>query len=274
MKTFVVSGGTDGIGKAVALTYLRRGDQVAIIGRSAEKGAAFLADAARLGAADRAHFLPADLSLVSENRKAVDQIRSRFSTVDALVLCARHYRSTRLVTAEGFEHTFALFYLSRFVLSYELLDLLDAADNPVIMNVCGPGADTGQVRWHDLNFETDYHGLAALAHGGLLNDLLGVGFAQRRPAHRARYVLFHPGTVSTSFSGQYTPDMAAQIEAMRSTATPVAAAVVPILALLDQPPTEPLSAFVRGEPIGLAGPSFNQAAAQRLYAETRTMLSS
>jgi NAD(P)-dependent dehydrogenase (short-subunit alcohol dehydrogenase family) len=271
VQTFVITGGTDGIGRALALAYLRRGDEVAVIGRDAAKGASFLDDAARIGAGDRARFVLADLSLVGETRRAIGEIRAAFAKVDVLVLCARYYRSSRVVTAEGFEHTFALSYLSRFVLSYEMADLLDAADTPVVLNVCGPGSG-GAIRWHDLGLAEDYHGLTALAHSGPLNDLLGVGFAERRPSQKVRYVLFHPGVVATGFAGQYDPETARQIEVMRATAKPVEEAIAPMLAVLDDPPSAPLSAFVVGEPLRLDGPGFDPAAARRLHAETKRLI--
>lgn len=36
MKTLVITGGTDGMGKAIAGTYLDRGDTVVIVGRDRE----------------------------------------------------------------------------------------------------------------------------------------------------------------------------------------------------------------------------------------------
>jgi PPOX class probable F420-dependent enzyme len=273
VKTYVITGGTDGMGRAVALARLRRGDEVAIIGRNAEKGSAFVATAARLGAAGRAHFVNADLSMVGETRKAIDEIRAIFSKVDGLVLCARHYRSARSVTPEGFETTFALFYLSRFVASYEMTDLLDAAEDPIILNVCGPGANPGEIHWHDLGREQDYDGMDAQMQGGLLNDLLGIGFARNRPSRKIRYVLLNPGMVNTSFSGQYDPETAAQVEALRMTAKPVEEGIRPILAILDDPPAEPVSAFMMGEPISLNGPGIDDDAARRLYLETEKLLS-
>ncbi|MGR3936293.1 SDR family NAD(P)-dependent oxidoreductase [Streptomyces sp. BRA346] len=270
-KTYVITGGTDGIGKALALTCLKAGHEVMVVGRSAEKGAAWLEAARHQGAAARAHFVRADLSLVSETRAVIDRIRAAFAKIDALVLCARHFRTTRLVTAEGFENTFAHFYLSRFVLCHELADVLEAADTPVILNVAGPGGD-GEIHWADLQHERAYAGQRALAQGGRLNDLLGVGFADSRPETTIRYVLLNPGTVSTSFSGQYTPAVATQIEAMRRSAQPVDEAMAPILKLLAHPPAAPLSAMVRGEPLDPHGPGFAIEEARRLRAHTKRLL--
>jgi PPOX class probable F420-dependent enzyme len=271
-KRIVVMGGTDGMGWAVALDRLERGDEVAIVGRNPEKGAAFLDLAAQRGAAARTHFVRADLSLVTGTRAAIEEIRALFPAIDALVLCARHYRSTRAVTEEGVEDNFALFYLSRYVVSYEMADLLDAAQEPVVVNVAGPGAPAGKIRWHDLEFEHDYHGMTALMHGGPLNDLLGVAYADDPPSRKVRYVLLNPGTVGTSFSGEYDPETAARIETIRATARPVEEGIEPILALLDQPPVEPISAWARHDPIPLTGPAFDVAAARRLRAETERLL--
>jgi PPOX class probable F420-dependent enzyme len=270
----VVTGGTDGMGRAVALDRLRRGDEVAIVGRNADKGADFLDLADRAGGAGRAHFVHADLGLVAETRAAIAEIRSLFPAVDALVLCARHYRSTRAVTAEGVESNFALFYLSRYVMGYEMRDLLEATEAPLIVNVAGPGATTPTVRWRDLEFEHGYDGTAAMMHGGPLNDLLGAGYAGHAPSQKVRYALLNPGTVSTSFSGEYDPDTARRIDAIRAAARPVEEGIEPILALLDHPPAELISAWVRHERIPLTGPSFDVAAARRLRAETERLLAS
>ncbi|GAA1311227.1 TIGR03618 family F420-dependent PPOX class oxidoreductase [Pseudonocardia xinjiangensis] len=272
MKRIVITSGTDGMGKALALDRLGRGDEVVIVGRDADKGAAVLDLAARSGAAGRGHVVQADLSLVAGTRAAIEEIRSLVPSVDALVLGARHHRSRRAVTAEGVESTFALFYLSRFVTSHEMTDLFDAADAPVVVNVAGPSTDPGTLRWHDLEFEHGYDGTAAQVQGGLLNDLLAVGYADHPPSRKVRYVLLHPGMVSTSFSGEYDPPTAAQVDALRATAMPVDKGIEPIIALLDDTPAEPVSAWMRNEPIPLTGPAFDVAAARRLRAATARLL--
>ncbi|WP_280341774.1 SDR family NAD(P)-dependent oxidoreductase [Nocardia neocaledoniensis] len=271
MKHVVVAGGTDGLGRATALDRLAKGDSVVVIGRNPARGTEFLTAAERLGAGSRAHFVAADLSSIAATRAVIAEVRARVTSLDALVLCARHYRSERLVTTEGFEYTFALFYLSRFVLGYELLDLLSAAPRPLILNVAGPGSGTSEIRWGDLGHANGYHGLRALSQGGQLNDLLGIEFVRRAPA-RVRYVLLHPGVVDTGLSGDYDPEMAAKVEAMREGAQSVREAVVPILDILDDPPAAPLTAIVRGRPLDVRGPAFDPVAAARLFDETASLL--
>ncbi|MFD4028810.1 SDR family NAD(P)-dependent oxidoreductase [Streptomyces sp. NPDC058576] len=274
MKTFVISGGTSGIGEALAHTYLKRGDKVVVIGPDPEKGKKFLVAADGLGARQHAFFIRADLSLVAENRRVVEEIKEQFSVVDALVLCARFFRSYRRVTSEGFEHNFALYYLSRYLLGYGLVDLLEKAPEPVIMNVAGPGVEAGPIHWNDLGLERGYDGWAAMFQGGKLNDLLGVSFARQSRGYRTRYVLDFPGGTATGFSGEFEPVTAARVQEMLRYAKPVEAGIAPIVAALDTPPAEPLSAFFEGRRIDPRHFSFHEDDALRLDALTRKMLAS
>jgi PPOX class probable F420-dependent enzyme len=109
-------------------------------------------------------------------------------------------------------------------------------------------------------------------HGGALNDLLGVGYAHNAPSRKVRYALLNPGPVSTGFSGEYDAETAAQIDGIRAGARPVEEGIQPILALLDRPPAEPISAWARHERIPLTGPTFDVAAARRLHVETERAL--
>ncbi|MER7006169.1 SDR family NAD(P)-dependent oxidoreductase [Dactylosporangium sp. NPDC000555] len=262
MKTVVVAGGTDGIGRALVEERLGRGDRVVVIGRDPAKGHELFGG--------RVEFVTADLSLVGETMKAVDAVAAGNPVVDALVLCARHYRSERTETAEGIEENFALLYLSRYLLGHGLAPAMARAPRPVVVNVAGPGGGLHLVRWHDLELRRDYHGGAALGQGGKLNDLLGVAFVQRYPG--IRYVLVHPGATATGFSGTYDPATRAHVEAIRATAKPPSAALPPILAAIDDPPGEALSAIVEGRRIAVDGPDFDAGAAARLWSITKERL--
>jgi hypothetical protein len=43
------------------------------------------------------------------------------------------------VTSEGFEHNFALYYLSRHIFAWELQEVLGAAERPLILGTTVPG---------------------------------------------------------------------------------------------------------------------------------------
>lgn len=272
MRNIVITGGTDGIGRALALTYSSRGDRVLVIGRSEEKGRKLLEAAAAVGAKEKLVFLRADLSLIAENKRAIADIRERLPKIDALVLCARHYWTRRHVTAEGFEGNLALFYLSRFLFCFGLAETLEASESPVIANVAGPGYSLDLIRWDDLGFEQGYNGNSALGQGGKLNDLLGVAYSERRGAGGTRYILFHPGVTSTGFSGEYDELMSSRIAELKLIGKPIEEAVAPIIAGIDSPPDTPLSAFIEGMPFDVEHESFSPAAARRLYDLTKNWL--
>lgn len=260
MTAIVITGGTDGIGRALARTYLDRGDTVVIVGR----------DPAKAATLPEAHFIRADLSLVAENRRVIEEINDRYPAVHALVLCARYFRSTRFATAEGFEGAFALEYLSRFLFSHGL-------DRPrVIVNVSGPvpGVPVGRIHWNDLMLERGYDGVAAQMQAGRANDLLGVAFAAQHAAGPTRYVLINPGHVSTGFAGEYDPATAAHVAALKRHGTPVEDGIEPIITRVDAPPSEPLSAFTPADRISLDNPSFAGSDAARLDELTRHLLRS
>lgn len=266
MKTVVITGGTDGIGRGLAAEYLRRGDEVLVIGTNAAKGAAFTGAGGK-----RAHFLAADLRLVSENRRLAGHLAARFPAIDVLVLGARYHHSARVLTLEGLESNFALFYLSRFLLSHGLVGALSRAERPVVLNFAAAG-QTGPVRWHDLQLERDYHGVRAMGHAGRLNDLLGVSFADIHAGRGIRYVLNHPGVVVTSFAGEYDPVTAAQVQQLRITGKTVDTSVAQILPYLDQPGQERLTAVLEGTPVPLDPALFDRGEAARLHQVTEKLL--
>ncbi|MFI6169900.1 SDR family NAD(P)-dependent oxidoreductase [Nocardia sp. NPDC051052] len=272
MKTVVITGGTDGMGKALALIHLRRGDQVVVVGTNAKKGQAVLDAADELEAGGRAEFIQADLSLVAENRRVITQIASTHQTVDTLVLGARYFRATRFVTAEGFEANFALFYLSRYLLGHGLVAQLEQTSTPVILDLSGPGGDLSRIRWDDLQFAHDYHPDEAMGQCGKLSDLLAVAFTRHYPDSRVRYVLLHPGLTATAFTGEYDTASAELVTRMRERGQPVEAALVRILRHLDNPPPGPLTAFMQDNPVDVHGEPFDSAAADRLSELTSKLL--
>ncbi|WP_197700196.1 SDR family NAD(P)-dependent oxidoreductase [Micromonospora echinaurantiaca] len=68
-RSVVVTGGTDGMGRAVVLGRAERGDRVLAVGSNPAKGDRLLAAAEEAGLGERVGFLAADLSTIAETTR-------------------------------------------------------------------------------------------------------------------------------------------------------------------------------------------------------------
>jgi NAD(P)-dependent dehydrogenase (short-subunit alcohol dehydrogenase family) len=268
----VIGGGTDGMGRGLALARAIRGDRVIAIGNSESKGTALVAEAAARGVGERIRFFRADLSTIAGTRQVMDRIAADYQVVDALALFANRQGPTRRVTAEGLENTFALYYLSRYLLGYGLLPLLSTSDSPVVVNVAGVGMTKGSIHWDDLQLERKYSMIQAQLQAGRANDLLGVAFAERVGV-RVPYVLYHPGfTKSGDLSSLPAAIRAAIKLAAKLSAHSIEESIAPIHEFIENPPDAPLSAIDRGKHLPLTLETLDPADAKRLAEATEDLL--
>jgi len=270
-RTIVVSGGTDGMGRALTLARAARGDRVLAIGSNAGKGERLLADASATGSIE---FIRADLSTIAGTRAAITAITGSVPVIDAVALFANRQAPRRTQTPEGLEATFALYYLSRYLLSHELTPALARSASPVIINVAGTGIVKGTICWDDLQLTRGYSMMRAQLQAGRANDLLGVAYAA---AHHGTvpYVLYHPGfTRSGDVSVLPAPLRVTIRAAALVAARPVEASVAPVHEFIDRPPSAPLTAIDRGKPVPPELPTLDPANAARLADVTSALLSS
>lgn len=177
MRTVLVTGGTDGMGAAVVRRLLRAGDNVVVVGRSRSKFDGLLAelrDAGLSDAATRAEFVGADLSLVADSRRVVTHLMRRHGRLDAMVLAASFVRRRRQMTVEGHEASWALFFLSKYVMVTEFAQLLDAAHRPVIVNTSVPGTKVDAIDLDDLELTRHFSFARSNAAQRRANELLGI----------------------------------------------------------------------------------------------------
>ncbi|MGV9600922.1 SDR family NAD(P)-dependent oxidoreductase [Streptosporangium sandarakinum] len=274
MQTVIITGGTDGLGKGLALHYLRQGAHVIAVGSTAAKGQALLTEADTIPAG-RADFIRSDLTSVTASQELAERLAQDHPVVDKLILCAQRYRllGDRATTPEGFEHSFALAYLSRFVLSYGLHDALRAARRPVIMNVGTPGVPLGRIHWDDPQLTRAYSGTKATLQSFRANDLLGVAFGVLHADSGISYIGYNPGVVSTGMPQSLPQPLRAATKALFAMfAASVPRATAPMTALLDDPPAEPFTAYWQKRRLPLNGRAFDRQDALRLHHLTRELI--
>jgi NAD(P)-dependent dehydrogenase (short-subunit alcohol dehydrogenase family) len=81
-RVAVVTGGTRGIGRAIAEAFLAEGARVVVSGRSAEKGSQALEE---MSAGDQCHFIACDVLEQSQVERLIDESAAHFGTIDILV---------------------------------------------------------------------------------------------------------------------------------------------------------------------------------------------
>ena len=121
-----MTGGTDGVGKEIALGLARAGVRVLLVGRDADKGARAVTSLVAASGAPHVEFLAADLSLMRQVDRLANEVMRRVPSLRYLVHSAGIVRGRHTRTAEGVETNFAVNYLGRFALTKRLLPLLQA----------------------------------------------------------------------------------------------------------------------------------------------------
>jgi NAD(P)-dependent dehydrogenase (short-subunit alcohol dehydrogenase family) len=136
-RVALITGGTDGIGKATARVLLRGGWRVVVTGRNPGKCEATVAEleAAVPGAAVSA--LVGDLGRMADVARVAAEFRARNDRLDALLLNANTITQTHTMTPDGFEANLALGYLGRALLAWHLEDRLGQTPGAQVLTVVG-----------------------------------------------------------------------------------------------------------------------------------------
>lgn len=196
-RVSLITGGTEGIGRAVALALARGGDRVLFVGRDAARGREVLAELERSAPGGDHAFLPADLSLVGDTARVAEEVAARSERLDAIVCCAGILSTIPELTAEGLERTFVLNYLSRYVLARRLLPRLTAAPSGRLVLVANAGRYKDTLDLDDLQHRRGKRGLAVSGRTQFANDLLALELAERLEGTRVDVTCVFPGVART-----------------------------------------------------------------------------
>ena len=198
-RTSLVTGGTGGIGRAVALGLARGGDRVLFVGRDGERGARVLAALREVNPGADHAFLPADLSLLSETARAADGVEQLTDGLDAVVFCAGILSTVPEWTEEGLERNFVLNYLTRYLMARRLLPALTEAPSGRLVLVSNAGMYGDTLDFDDLQYRHGKPGMRVAGRTQFANDLLAVELAERVSETRVEVTCVFPGVTETDF---------------------------------------------------------------------------
>jgi NAD(P)-dependent dehydrogenase (short-subunit alcohol dehydrogenase family) len=196
-KTALVTGATDGVGRLVARELARAGARVLLHGRSAEKGAATLAEIRQAAPNARLEFCRADLAALGEVRDLAADVLTRTERLDILVNNAgvgskSRGASGRETSRDGHELRFAVNYLAPFLLTHLLLPMLRKSAPARIVNVASAGQHA--IDFDDVMLTRGYDGVRAYCQSKLAQILFTVELAERLAGSGVTVTALHPAT--------------------------------------------------------------------------------
>jgi NAD(P)-dependent dehydrogenase (short-subunit alcohol dehydrogenase family) len=203
-KVCVVTGASSGIGLQTSRALARQGATVIMASRGSGSGAQVAKDLAQETGSEAIHFMPVDLSSMNDIRRFATELKSDYSQVDVLINNAGIYVSNYTETADGYELTFALNHLGYFLLTHELLGLLQQAEGARVINVASEASRMGKIHFDDPMLKERYNGWRAYAQSKLANLMFTFALSRRLQRTTVTVNALHPGTVATGFAQNET----------------------------------------------------------------------
>jgi retinol dehydrogenase-12 len=200
-KICLITGATDGIGKATARKLVDQGYRLVIVGRNREKVASFVREIANTGKGINPDYIIADLSSLEEVNRMVEIFKERYDRLDVLINNAGVVMPVGKATVDGFETTFQVNYLAPFIITNSLLGHLKKSANGRIVNVTSNIYAMGKFDARGMYVEARYSAIGAYAASKLYLLMFTEELA-RRVGEGVTVNCLHPGIVKTNMATQ------------------------------------------------------------------------
>ena len=196
-QTILVTGATDGLGRALAADLAASGADVLVHGRDERRGQDTLAEIRDRAPDARVRFLRADLASLAEVRDLAAQTERETGRLDALVNNAGIGYATgsgeqREESRDGHELRFAVNYLSGYLLTRLLLPLLERSAPARIVNVSSAGQTP--IDFDDVMLTRGYTGGRAYCQSKLAQVMFTFDLADELRGRDVTATCLHPAT--------------------------------------------------------------------------------
>jgi len=279
-KVALVTGGTDGVGRALVDALAGAGATVLLTARDRAKGDTVRADVRAATGNEHVEVIDLDLASLDSVRSAADAVLAGWDRLD-LVFCNAAHQSygERSETADGFEMTFGVNHVGHFLLMTLLEPRLRASAPSAVVVVASEAHRRagGGLDFDDLMLEREYERNLAYARSKLANIQFARQLAVRLDGTGVRVAAAHPGGVDTPMmSAAITANsMEDQYDAIRPFLITPADAAAGLLRVALDPELGDRSGlyFEHGTEVELGPEASDAAAAVRLWEVTEQLLS-
>lgn len=203
MKTILITGATEGVGKATAHALAQQGHRLLLHGRNADKLRAVIAGLT--AATSNPNLMPvlADFSSLTAVKQMADGIVRDYDRLDVLINNAGAMFSERRVSADGFEMTLAVNYFAPYVLTETLLPLLKATPGSRIVILSSVGYKSAKPDFGDFMAEGNYAMMGDYFATKLYDLYYALDLAARLKSDGIVVNALNPGGVKTQLARDF-----------------------------------------------------------------------
>jgi NAD(P)-dependent dehydrogenase (short-subunit alcohol dehydrogenase family) len=203
-KTIVISGATNGIGKAAAVELSKKNPRLLFTYRNQKLADQLLSEIKNLSPDTQVHSVYCDFSNQDSIKKCADEINNLCEKIDLLINNAGVVNTSYRETNEGIENTFAVNHLGYFLFTNLLLNKLKGENETRIINVSSAAhAFVKEMQWEDINYKSNFgQGLRCYGQSKLANLLFTRYLAIKLSTENISVNAMHPGGVNTSLGSQ------------------------------------------------------------------------
>lgn len=201
-KTCLITGATNGIGKAAALALAQLGPSLVLVARDPGRAEQTIKEiTAKTGNRD-VEVMLADLSSLEQVRRLAQDFEATGKPLHILLNNAGVVMLRREETVDGFETTFAVNHLSYFLLTNLLLERLAASAPARIVNVASDAHaySGGPLDFDDLQSTKGYASMKVYGKSKLANILFTRELARRLEGSGVTANCLHPGLVGSNLA--------------------------------------------------------------------------
>ncbi|WP_299530618.1 SDR family NAD(P)-dependent oxidoreductase [Ulvibacterium sp.] len=197
-KSVVITGATNGIGKAITKELTKCGYYLIILARNEEKIKGLHKELLSINPQVELDSYQVDLSLVKETNEALIKIKEKYDKIDVLVHSAGLIPNKIEKTSEGVEQSFAVSYLTRFLITENLLPLVLKSGTKLIFSVASPGHN-GTIHFEDVHFDhRKFMPVEVVKQFNKCNDVYTSYLSQKFSSEALNVYCYDPGLVDTS----------------------------------------------------------------------------
>ena len=191
----MITGSTDGIGKATVIELAKVGYTIHIHGLSAKKGKGVLETVKDIDPNKEHKLFLVDLSIVDFNKKFLQEYTEQYEKLDLLILNALSWSKKIETTQDGIERTFATGFISRYMFSLALNSLLGKGKDARVIHI-GGGSRAGNINYEKLK-DPDY-GIVKATYFSYIADGYFTYFVNQLSKIKVSHEYFYPGFVNTA----------------------------------------------------------------------------